>query len=137
MRYLLDTDACIALLNRSDPGLDARVRRQRVADIGLSAVVFHELYYGAFKGRHSDENLAKLDGMAFEIVPFDASDARAAGAVRAGLERSGHAISPYDVLIAAQARARGLVLVTPNMRGLARVNGLACEDWSGPLPAGL
>ena len=136
MRYLLDTNACIALLNRSDPGLEARVRRQRVADVGLPAPVAYELYYGAFKSRRRDENLAKLDSMAFEIVPLDASDARAAGAVRAALERSGRPIGPYDVLIAGQARARGLVLVTANVREFARVDDLVCEDWSGPLPAG-
>ena len=132
MRYLLDTNACIALLNRSDPGLEARVRRQRVADIGLPAPVAYELYYGAFKSGRPDENLARLDSVGLEIVPFDAADARSAGAVRAGLERSGRPIGPYDVLIAGQARARGLVLITANVREFARVDGLDCEDWSGP-----
>lgn len=132
MRYLLDTNACVALLNRSDPGLEARVRRHRVADIGLPAPVAYELYYGAFKSRRQNQNLAQLDGIGLEIVPFDASDARSAGAVRAGLERAGRPIGPYDILIAGQARARGLVLVTGNVREFARVDGLDCEDWSGP-----
>ncbi len=132
MRYLLDTNACIALLDRSDPGLEARVRRHRVSDVGLPAPVAYELYYGAFKSRRQNENLARLDSIGVEIVPFDASDARSAGAVRAGLERSGRPIGPYDVLIAGQARARGLVLVTANVREFARVDGLECEDWSDP-----
>ena len=135
MRYLLDTNACIALLNRSDPGLEARVRRERVADVGLPASAAYELYYGAFKSRRQNRNLAQLDSIGLEIVPFDASDARSAGAVRAGLERAGRPIGPYDILIAGQARARGLVLVTANVREFARVDGLACEDWSGPRPA--
>lgn len=132
MRYLLDTNVCIALLNRSDAVLEARVRRHPVADIGLPAPAAYELYYGAFKSRRQNENLAGLDRIGLEIVPFDASDARSAGAVRAGLERVGRPIGPYDILIAGQARARGLVLVTGNVREFARVVGLDCEDWSGP-----
>ena len=131
MRYPLDTSACIALLNRTDPGLEERVRRQPVADVGLPAPVAFELYYGAFRSRRQQENLTRLDSIGLEVVPFDASDARSAGAIRAGLERSGRPIGPYDLLIAGQARARGLVLVTANTREFARVEGLACEDWSG------
>ena len=134
MRYLLDTNACITLLNRTDPALEARVRRQRVEDVGLPAPVAFELYYGAFRSRRQTTNLGRLDAVGLEIVPFDASDARSAGAVRAGLEASGRPIGPYDVLIAGQARARGLVLVTANVREFARVDGLTCEDWSGPAP---
>lgn len=134
MRYLLDTNACIALFNRTDPALEAQVRRQRVEDVGLPAPVAFELYYGAFRSRRQAENLSRLDAVGLEIVPFDASDARSAGAVRAGIEASGRPIGPYDVLIAGQARARGLVLVTANVREFERVDGLACEDWSGPAP---
>jgi len=36
-----------------------------------------------------------------------------------------------DIRIAGQAGGRGLVLVTANVREFERVNGLACEDWSG------
>ena len=61
MRCLLDASACIALLNRSDAGLEARVRRQRVADVGLPAPVAYELYYGAFKSRRSDDYRSSPD----------------------------------------------------------------------------
>lgn len=135
MRYLLDTNACIALLDRSDPQLERRVRQQRAPDVGLSSLVTFELYYGAFKSRRAGDNIARLDSVGLEVVPFDAADARSAGAVRAELERSGLPIGPCDILIAGQARARGLVLVTANTREFARVDGLACEDWSGPRAA--
>ncbi len=131
MRYLLDTNACIALLNRSDPQLERRVRQHPVSDVGLSSLVAFELYYGAFKSHRAGDNVARLDSVGLEVVPFDVSDARSAGAVRAALERSGLPIGPYDILIAGQARVRGLVLVTANLREFQRVNGLACEDWSG------
>ena len=134
MRYLLDTNACIALLNKTSRPLAARVRRHAPVDIGLPAPVAYELYYGAWKSRQTSRNLDLLDRMGFEIVPFDASDARVAGAIRSQLEAVGRPIGPYDLLIAGQALARGLVLVTANNREFRRIEDLHCEDWSRPEP---
>lgn len=130
IRYLLDTNACIAILNKNSPNLLARVRRHKPEEIGLPAPVMYELYYGAFKSRDAARNLDLLDRIAFEIVPFDASDARMAGVIRSQLEAAGRPIGPYDLLIAGQACARRLVLVTANTRDFLRMPGLECEDWS-------
>lgn len=130
MRYLLDANACIALLNNSSPILAERLRHHKPEEIGLPAPVAYELYYGAFKSRRTSQNLELLDRVGFEIVPFDQADARMAGAIRSELEASGRLIGPYDLLIAGQARARALVLVTANTREFLRVQGLDCEDWS-------
>ena len=132
MRYLLDTNACIALLNKTSRLLTARVRRHEPSDIGLPAPVAYELYYGACKSRQTSRNLDLLDRMGFEIVPFDASDARMAGAIRSRLESIGRPNGPYDLLIAGQALARGLVLVTANNREFRRIEDLHCEDWTSP-----
>lgn len=137
MRYLLDTNACIALLNNSSPPLLARLRRHKPEEVGLPAPVAYELYYGAYKSRHANRNLELLDRIGFEIVSFDASDARMAGAIRTELEAAGRPIGPYDLLIAGQARAREMVLVTANSREFQRVKGLECEDWSVGAPAKL
>lgn len=130
IRYVLDTNACIALLNKTSPTLLARVCRHNPEAIGLPAPVAYELYYGAFKSRYAERNLKLLDKIGFEIVPFDAGDARVAGAIRSRLEAVGRPIGPYDLLIAGQACARQLVLVTANTREFLRVEGLDCEDWS-------
>lgn len=130
MHYLLDTNACIALLNGRPPSLVDRVRRHSASVFGLPAPVTYELYYGAFKSRYTDRNLELLDHIAFEVVPFDAADARAAGAIRANLEAIGRPIGPLDTLIAGQALARDLVLITANTQEFARVQGLNYEDWS-------
>ena len=79
-----------------------------------------------------DRNLELLDRIGFEVVPFDASDARMAGLIRSQLELIGRPIGPYDLLIAGQARARNMILVTANRREFQRVQGLECEDWSAP-----
>ena len=133
MRYLLDTNACIALLNNSSPPLLSRMRRHNPEEIGLPAPVAYELFYGAHKSRHANRNLELLDRIGFEVVPFDASDARMAGLIRSQLELIGRPIGPYDLLIAGQARARNMILVTANRREFQRVQGLECEDWSVPV----
>ncbi len=129
MRYLLDANAVIALLKEPHGPLARRTRQHRPADIGLSAIVVHELYFGAFKSQRRDHNLTLVDGLQFEVVPFDNEDARQAGEIRAALAASGTPIGPYDVLIAGQACARGLVLVSRNLREFQRVTGLSAENW--------
>ena len=129
IRWLLDTNAVSSLLAGRMP-LARRVRLHAPSQIAISAIVAHELYYGAFRSRRRDSNLDLVDTLHFEVVPFDQDDARHAGAIRAALAASGTPIGPYDVLIAGQARSRGLVLVTANTGEFARVEGLAIEDWS-------
>jgi tRNA(fMet)-specific endonuclease VapC len=92
-----------------------------------------ELYYGAFRSARPTENLANLERLGSEILAFDRNDARQAGEIRAILERHGTPIGGYDVLIAGQARARGLILVTSNSREFRRVPSLHLEDWSRPI----
>jgi tRNA(fMet)-specific endonuclease VapC len=129
MKYLLDTNAVIALLNDSGPKTAKQAQKHRTGDVGISSIVAHELYYGAFKSKRTASNVALLDALQFEILEFDQDDARQAGEVRALLAMRGTPIGPYDVLIAGQARARGLILVTRNTREFARVPDLAIEDW--------
>ena len=129
MRYLLDANAVIVLLNGTNPKLARRLRRESLADVGVSAIVLHELYYGAFRSSRPAANLAVVDQLQFSIVTFEKEDARSAGQVRAQLRVKGTPVGPYDVLIAGQALGRRLVLVTHNRREFARVAGLVTEDW--------
>ena len=66
----------------------------------------------------------------FKILDFTANDAQAAGRIRAELKKAGTPIGAYDLLIAGQALARNLVLVTANTREFGRVHGLKFEDWT-------
>ena len=131
MRYLLDANAVIALLNDTTSPIARRVRRYAPRDFGVSAVVIHELYYGAFKSQRVEKNVARVDGLQFPALEFDQEDARQAGEIRAHLASKGTPIGPYDVLIAGQAKARKLTLVTHNTTEFTRVPGLRVEDWKG------
>ena len=70
-----------------------------------------------------------VDALRFTVLPFEKEDARSAGEVRAHLRSKSTPIGPYDVLIAGQAVARKLVLITHNRREFTRVPGLMTEDW--------
>ena len=129
MRYLLDANVVIALLKDTTSATARRVRRERIGDIAISAVVSHELFYGAFKSRRRIQNVAVIDALRFVVLEFDKEDARQAGEIRALLASEGTPIGPYDVLIAGQAVARDMILVTQNTREFERVPGLRYEDW--------
>jgi len=129
MAYLLDSNAVIALLKDADTPIGRRVRMCQPADVFVSSIVLHELFYGAFKSARTERNVALIDGLRFGALEFSREDARDAGEVRASLTAKGTPIGPYDVLIAGQARARGLVLITHNTDEFARVPGLLMEDW--------
>ena len=129
MRYLLDANAVIGLLNDATSPLAQRARRERPHDIAISAIVVHELFYGAFKSRRATQNVALVDALQFAVIEFDREDARQSGAVRAHLASRGSPIGPYDILIAGQALARNLILVTHNIREFNRVPRLRVDDW--------
>lgn len=128
MRWLLDTNAVIEVL-RGNAAVVARLRARAPEEVGVSAIVMHELFCGAYRSARVEGNVARVDGLRFAVAAFEREDARAAGAVRAALATAGAAIGPYDVLIAGQALAREAVLVTHNVREFGRVQGLAVEGW--------
>lgn len=135
MRYLLDANACIRILNNSSSNLVERLRRHQPSEIIVCSIVRAELIYGARKSSRVSENLELLARF-FEplgSLPFDDESAEHYGIIRTELERAGTPIGPNDLLIAATARAHGLVLVSHNLKEFRRVNGLKIEDWEeGP-----
>jgi len=133
--YLLDTNACISLINGTQVEVRRRFQRAVARDsvMLLSAIVAFELWYGVAKSQRRAANTQRLEAFLagpLEWTPFDDDDARAAGDVRAELEATGTPIDAYDVLLAAQARRRGATLVTSDVREFGRVAGLKWEDWA-------
>ena len=134
MAWLLDTNAVIALVARRSDALLRRVEAAEPGTLAISSIVVHELYFGAYRSQRIEFNLETLRLLFADLVilELDREDARTAGEIRATLARQGTPIGPYDVLIAGQARARGLVLVTNNFSEFQRVDGLKIEDWTQP-----
>lgn len=135
--YLLDTNACIALINGTQPDVRRRFQRAVARDSAmlLSSIVAFELWYGVAKSQRKEANAQRLEAFLagpLEWTPFDDDDASAAGDIRAELETSGTPIGAYDVLLAGQARRRGATLVTSNVSEFGRVAGLKWQDWAVP-----
>jgi tRNA(fMet)-specific endonuclease VapC len=134
MEYLLDTNACIALINRtSEP---VRKRFSKAVESGervwVPSVSLYELWYGVAKSVQTEANTLRLKMFLagpVRVLEFGEDDARTAGEIRNTLERAGRPIGTYDLLIAGQALSRGLTLVTANTKEFARVKGLVWEDW--------
>lgn len=129
MRYLVDTNTIIAWVRAANDYVVTRFAEVR-ADLTISSIVFYELQFGAFNSDRVDHNLGVYNALGLPILPFEADDARVAGEIRATLKRRGTPIGPYDMLIAGQALARDLTLVTHNVSEFARVEGLRIESWT-------
>ena len=131
MKYLLDTNICIALIRQRPAGLLQRLTTLEPGEVCLSSITLAELIYGAAKSSQTEQNLAALEQflLPLELVNFDESAATAYGQIRAGLEREGKVIGSMDMLIAAHALSLNTILVTNNTKEFGRVSGLLLEDW--------
>jgi tRNA(fMet)-specific endonuclease VapC len=137
VNYLLDTNACVALINGNPPSVRAKFRK--ATDFGgqvfVSSIALFELWYGVAKSSRRDFNKKRLEAFfAGPIHPlsFEDQDAEIAGAIRADLESSGKPIGAYDLLIAGQAIRNKLTLITANLSEFARIKELAWADWGRP-----
>ena len=91
---------------------------KREGEIGIPSIVAHELYFGVYKSQKISFNLEALRLLLtdFPILEFDQEDARVSGELRSALAQTGAPLGPYDVLIAGQAKARDLTVITNNVR---------------------
>jgi tRNA(fMet)-specific endonuclease VapC len=138
MRYLLDTNTCIAYLNGRSPAVRNRLEGLAPQDVALCAIVKAELLFGAQKSKVSQRTLAKLRTFFSPLasLPFDDPCAEAYARIRADLERAGTPIGPNDLLIASIARAHDVTLVTSNVSEFQRVEGLQLENWESERSGG-
>ena len=130
LKYMLDTNIVIyTIKNRPTQVRDAFKKHDN--QMCISAVTYGELIYGAERSTQAERNLADIERLVarLEVMPFEHHAAEHFGQLRAELYRIGHSIWPYDMMIAGQARALGLILVTNNMKEFERVPGLRLENW--------
>jgi tRNA(fMet)-specific endonuclease VapC len=135
VNYLLDTNACIALINGKPSSVRTRFRRILAGggQVFVPTVVAFELWYGVGKSSRPEFNARSVEGFfsgPIACLGFEEEDARAAGSIRATLEAVGKPIGAYDVLIAGQALQRQMTLVTANVAEFSRVEGLVWQDWA-------
>ena len=131
MKSLIDTNMCIYIMNRRPPEVIKKFKQFEPGDIGISAITVSELQYGIAKSKHRERNQLRLEEflIPLEIVVYDENAAGAYGDIRFQLEKLGRPIGPLDLLIAAQAISRKLILVTNNDKEFNRIKNLKVENW--------
>jgi tRNA(fMet)-specific endonuclease VapC len=132
MKWMLDTDTCIAIIKGKPASVLKKLRGKSVGQVGISSITLGELAFGAAKSSRRDEANAALAEflLALEIASFDSDAAASYGQLRASLEKRGTPIGPLDTLIGAHAAALDVILVTHNTREFSRIGALRLEDWT-------
>lgn len=131
MAYLLDTNILTAILKRNQK-INNKLEEVRFLgeDVFISCITYFEskrglLYANATRQLSDLNELCRI----YRIVFLDSLDiVEKACEIHANLKRKGTPIQEADVLIAATAITRGLIVVS-NDSDLIRVEGLSLENW--------
>lgn len=127
MKYLLDTNVCIDFLKGRNALLVPRIEAA-FGNLSISAITFAELVVGSRKSQEPIEDARRVDVFAtsIEVLPFDASAARAYGTITRAV---GVPRKTFDLLIGAHAVSQDMTLITANEADFADIPGLRVENW--------
>jgi tRNA(fMet)-specific endonuclease VapC len=131
VRYLLDTNTVSYIMKGNRPRVRERLLRVAMAEVGISVITEAELLFGLVR-RPDAANLKTVVEeflKRVEVLPWGSEAAQQYSKIRATLEGSGEPMGNLDLMIAAQAFALDLVLVSSDTV-FRRVKGLKIEDWS-------
>lgn len=132
MKYLLDTNICIYIINEKPRQILRKFEQYPVHDFAISSITHAELQYGIAKSAHKGRNQEALDEflLPLTILPFHGKKlVERYGKIRAFLESMGKTIGPLDTLIAAHALSLDLAIITNNTREFSRIPNLKCQNW--------
>lgn len=133
MKYLLDTNICIYVINEKPKKVLKKFEQYPVHEFGISSITHAELQHGVEKSKNKDINQNALDEflLPLTILPFHGKKLVAYyGEIRALLESKGKTIGPLDTLIAAHALSLDLTIISNNIKEFSRIPNLKCENWT-------
>lgn len=134
MRYLLDTNICIYLLQGQPTEVFERFAQLEFGDVGISCLTLAELKHGALTrpGKQCERDIAALDALLEDVpaLPFDS--AAASAFAKLGAQTKLRRNQAIDNLIAAHAISVGATLVTNNEKDFRGYAGLQVENWAAP-----
>ena len=132
MKYLIDTNICIYIINEKPKKVLQKFERYPVHEFGISSITQAELQYGVEKSTQKTRNQMALDEflLPLTVLPFHGKRlVERYGKIRVFLESKGKTIGPLDTLIAAHALSLDLTIVTNNITEFSRIPDLRCENW--------
>ena len=132
MKYLLDTNICIYIINEKPDNVLRKFEQYPVHEFAISSITHAELQYGVEKSKNKNTNQNALNEflLPLTILPFHGKRlVTCYGEIRALLESKGKTIGPFDTLIAAHALSLDLTIVSNNIKEFSRIPNLKCENW--------
>jgi tRNA(fMet)-specific endonuclease VapC len=132
MKYLLDTNICIYIINEKPEKVLRKFEQYPVYEFGISSITHAELQHGIEKSENKNTNQDALNEflLPLTILPFHGKKlVTCYGEIRASLESKGKTIGPFDMLIAAHALSLDLTIISNNIKEFSRIPNLKCENW--------
>ena len=132
MKYLLDTNICIYIINEKPKKILRKFELYPVHEFAISSITHAELQFGVEKSKKKDINQNALDEflLPLTILPFHGKKLVVSyGEIWAFLESKGKTIGPLDTLIAAHALSLDLTIVSNNIKEFSRIPDLKSENW--------
>ena len=126
-RYLLDTNIVIALF-AADESVQKHIAAAK--EIFIPAVVIGELFFGAFKSTHTEENISRIEKFAFfnRVLSSGAVTGKEYGRIKNLLKKKGSPIPENDIWVAAVAIEHDLTLITRDEH-FTNIDGLRRKSW--------
>ena len=132
--YLLDTNTCIFIIKKKKPNILKHLKNKKDKGLYISSLTVAEMEYGIENSApdyHERNRLSLMEFLAiFEIKDFDEKASKEYGKIKKDLKDRNCIIGPIDMLIGAQAKSLGMILVTNNVDEFSRIKGLKIEDWT-------
>ena len=130
-KIMLDTNACISIINNRPKQVGAQLAKYNPNDIAISSVVSYELFYGVCKSQQQQKNQQRLKHFLryIRVLEYEEYAAQETAYIRCELEKKGTPIGAYDLQIAGHARVLDCILITHNTKEFSRVSGLEIQDW--------
>lgn len=132
MKYLLDTNICIYLINKRPLVVQETLVRVPIGEVGISVISLCELEYGVESSSYPERNRAALHQFVLPLVICNLTPEIALEYARIRHELKKQQVGIHDLFIAAHAVQLGATLVTNNTREFSRVRGLTIENWTRP-----
>ena len=130
MKYILDTNICVYLLNGNEV-LKKKIKTIGLASISITHTVLAELFFGAYNSSRIEENIKRIEEFKKNLVIFSESveSSRLFGKIKSDLKVKGKIIDDFDILIASIALANSCIIITNNTNHFKTIEGLKVKNW--------
>ena len=132
IKYMLDTDICSYIMREKPIQVLDRFNTLKMDQFCISIITYAKFLYGVQRSANQKKHQAIVDSFILhvDILKWDQPAAEHYGQIRAELEVQGKTIGNMDMMIAAHARSKNMMLVTNNEKHFKRVESLNIDNWA-------